>query len=155
GGEPAAGRVARRAADPAVGHRPAGHRNAHGRHARCPAADQAARPVGPADAGSHRHRPRPRLHGRAGPGPARRGPGPHTMSHLLRGKPGGLLAFAAIALLVAGGLGWATAAALRLEREQLEARAEAELAGKLRLALWRLDSLVGPILARENSRPYN
>jgi signal transduction histidine kinase len=74
---------------------------------------------------------------------------------LLRGKPGGLIAFVAIAVLVAGGLGWATAAALRLEREQLEARAEVELAGKLRLALWRLDSLVGPILARENSRPYN
>ena len=67
----------------------------------------------------------------------------------------GLAAFVLIAGLVAGGLGWATAAALRLEREQLQARAEAELTGKIRLALWRLDSLMSPHLAREDSRPYN
>lgn len=77
------------------------------------------------------------------------------MRRWLCGKPGGLVAFCAIAALVAGGLGWATAAALRLEREQAEARAEAEHQGKLRLALWRLDSLVSPALAKENSRPYN
>jgi len=70
------------------------------------------------------------------------------------GKRGGLLAFVAIALLVAGGLGWVTAAALRLEQEQLEARAEAELHAQLRLALWRLDSFMFPELAREASRPF-
>jgi signal transduction histidine kinase len=77
------------------------------------------------------------------------------MKYWVRGKGVGLVVFAVVAALVAGGLGWATAAALRLEREQLEARAEADRSGKLRLALWRLDALVGPDLARENGRPYN
>ncbi len=73
----------------------------------------------------------------------------------LRGKPAGLFSFAMIAGLVAGGLGWATAAALRLEREQLEQRVESERGNLLRLALWRLDSRVSPLLAREDSRPFN
>jgi signal transduction histidine kinase len=77
------------------------------------------------------------------------------MRNWLRGKPGGLAAFVLIATLVAGGLGWATAAALGLEREQLAQRAEAELAARLRLALWRLDSRVAPLLAREDGRPFN
>jgi signal transduction histidine kinase len=76
------------------------------------------------------------------------------MRHWLCGKSGGLAAFALITALVAGGLGWATRAALRLEHEQLEQRAEAEYAGRLRLALWRLDR-VATLLAREDSRPFN
>ncbi len=40
------------------------------------------------------------------------------MRRWLRGKPGGLAAYLIIAALVAGGLGWATHAALCLEREQ-------------------------------------
>ena len=77
------------------------------------------------------------------------------MRHPLRGKPGGLAAFVIIAALVAGGLGWATAAALRLEREQLEQRARTDLDNRLRLALRRLDALILPELACENSRPFN
>ena len=77
------------------------------------------------------------------------------MRRWLRGTPGGLAAFLLIVALVAGGLGWATAAALRLEREQLQARAETELAARVRLALWQLDSRLSPQLAREDSRPYN
>ncbi len=73
----------------------------------------------------------------------------------LRGKRGALIAFVLISTLVAGGLGWVTAAALRLEQQQLEARAEAEHYNKLRLALWRLDTLIAPALAKEDSRPYN
>jgi signal transduction histidine kinase len=77
------------------------------------------------------------------------------MSEWLRGKRKGLIAFVLIAALVAGGLGWATAAALRLEQQQVAARAEAELRDKMRLALWHLDSFLAPILAREDSRPYD
>ncbi|MFO0841372.1 MAG: HAMP domain-containing sensor histidine kinase [Gemmataceae bacterium] len=73
----------------------------------------------------------------------------------LLGKAGAVAAFAAISLLVAGGLGWATGAALRLEREQLDQQAQAEHAEKLRLAMWRLDSRIRAILAREDSRPFN
>jgi signal transduction histidine kinase len=77
------------------------------------------------------------------------------MRPFLRGKAGGLVAFLAIAGLVAGGLGWVTAAALRLERQQQNARVEKERADKLHLALWRLDGRVAPVLAREESRPYS
>ncbi|MBM4069002.1 MAG: HAMP domain-containing histidine kinase [Planctomycetes bacterium] len=77
------------------------------------------------------------------------------MTRWLRGKAGGLLAFIMIAGLVAGGLGWVTAATLRLEEEQQAARSEAELHARLRLALWRLDSYMIPELAREASRPFS
>jgi signal transduction histidine kinase len=77
------------------------------------------------------------------------------MSYWLRGKKGGALAFAGIVLLVAGGMGWVTAAVLRLEADQFQAQARAEQDERLRLALWRLDSLVSPVLAREDSRPYD
>lgn len=71
------------------------------------------------------------------------------------GKRGGLLAFVAICALVAGGLGWVTLAALRLERDALVQQAEVDHAERLRLALWRLDSRMAAILAREDSRPFN
>jgi signal transduction histidine kinase len=77
------------------------------------------------------------------------------MRYWLRGKAGGLLVFLLIALLVIGGLGWVTAAALRLEEEHLEEQAQVELQGQLQLALSLLDSRVRPLLAREDSRPYN
>ncbi len=77
------------------------------------------------------------------------------MKSWLRGPRGGLLVFLLITGLVGGGLGWMTAAVLRLEREQQEARAAAELAGNLRLAILHLDSCVTPDLAREEGRLYN
>jgi signal transduction histidine kinase len=67
----------------------------------------------------------------------------------------GILAFALIAVLVAGGLGWVTLAALRLEREQVDMRVENELGTKIRLALWRLDSRVYSLLAVEANRAYH
>ncbi len=77
------------------------------------------------------------------------------MAHWLRGKRGGLAAFVLIAALVAGGLGWATHAALRLESEQRQGRAQAELDDRIRLAMSLLDSRVAPTLSREENRPYN
>ncbi|MFO0930605.1 MAG: hypothetical protein U0736_26830, partial [Gemmataceae bacterium] len=71
------------------------------------------------------------------------------------GKRGGLLAFVAICGLVAGGLGWVTREALRLERAALAQQAQVEHADRLRLALWRLDSRMAALLAREDSRPFN
>jgi signal transduction histidine kinase len=99
----------------------------------------------------------------------------------LRGKRTGLIAFTFVCALVVGGLGWVTHAALcleqeqaetraradhaekrrlwreihRREREQCEADAHAEFAAKLKLALWRLDSRIAPVLAREDTRPYS
>ena len=43
---------------------------------------------------------------------------------------------------------------LRLERGQLEAQGQAELEEKVRLALWRMDSAVAPLILEESSRPY-
>jgi signal transduction histidine kinase len=77
------------------------------------------------------------------------------MRYWLRGKAGGLLVFTLIAALVVGGLGWVTAAALRLEQEHLQEQAQVALQGQLQLALSLLDSRVRPLLAREDSRPYN
>ena len=77
------------------------------------------------------------------------------MKPSLHGKCVGLAVFLLIAGLVAGGLGWATAAALRLEREQREQRAEADRANRLAVALWRLDTYAAPILAREDNRPFD
>jgi signal transduction histidine kinase len=77
------------------------------------------------------------------------------MKTWLRGRWLALIVFLAITALVTGGLGWVTAAALRLEREQIDARAEAEQVAQLRPALWQLDSRISPILAREDSRPYS
>lgn len=83
------------------------------------------------------------------------------MKTWLRGKAVGLLAFALIAGLVAGGLGWVSLEALRLDQEQRAARRQAELSrleaeqsNNLRLALWRLDSRVFTEFAREANRPY-
>ncbi|HMF12851.1 MAG TPA: hypothetical protein VKE94_11110, partial [Gemmataceae bacterium] len=77
------------------------------------------------------------------------------MRYWLRGKRGGLIAFLCITALVAGGLGWMTAAVLRLEREQLEGQARAEQDDQLRLAMWKLEARVAPALAIEDNRPYN
>ncbi|MFP4055418.1 MAG: sensor histidine kinase [Candidatus Brocadiia bacterium] len=44
-------------------------------------------------------------------------------------------------------MGWMTATALRLRRQ-------ARLEEAVRLALWRMDSAVSPLIARENARPY-
>src|SRR5262249_56249147 len=77
------------------------------------------------------------------------------MRSWLRGKRGGLIAFLAISALVGGGLGWVTAAVLRLEREQLESQARAEQDYRLWLAMWRLEARVATALAVEDNRPYN
>ncbi len=73
------------------------------------------------------------------------------MSPRFRGRGTALLAFAVIALLVVGGLGWITAAALSLEQEQIETRFEVDI----RRALWRLDSRAFTLLAMEANRPYH
>ncbi len=77
------------------------------------------------------------------------------MRNWFKGTPGALLVLGVLSLLVAGGLGWATVAALQLENEQLVERAEAEHAARVRLALWRLDGYVAPLLAREENRPFD
>src|SRR5919204_2652377 len=71
-----------------------------------------------------------------------------------RGPLGGAVTFLLVTLLVAGGLGWATFHALRLEEAQRQAAADLAHAEQVRLALWRLDSRVNLALSREDGRPF-
>lgn len=62
--------------------------------------------------------------------------------------------FAVCILAVLEGLGWVTWHSLRLEKAEREARAAASFQESIRLALWRMESEVTPIMAAEASRPY-
>ena len=63
-----------------------------------------------------------------------------------------LVALGACLLVLLGGVGWISWTALRLERDEAEARRQAALEESVRLALWRMDSAVMPILASEAAR---
>lgn len=64
-----------------------------------------------------------------------------------------LAIFGAALGVVLAGVGWISATALRLDRAELEARRRAALEENVRLALWRLDTALLPLVARENARP--
>ncbi|MBN1918057.1 MAG: HAMP domain-containing histidine kinase [Verrucomicrobia bacterium] len=51
-------------------------------------------------------------------------------------------------------MAWISHEALRLERSEGEMRRAAALEEDVRLALWRIDSALGPSIARENTRPW-
>ena len=70
------------------------------------------------------------------------------------GPVGGSVAFVLVAGLVFTGLGWVTVTALRVEEAQRAAAADAAVANKLRLALWRLDGRLLPALGAENARTF-
>ena len=61
-------------------------------------------------------------------------------------------AFALAVVVALAGMGWVTSAILELERVQVHTRADAEQQARLRLALWRMDSAIAPILSREAGR---
>lgn len=60
---------------------------------------------------------------------------------------------ACLAVLLAA-LGWATAKLLELDRAEQMARGQAQHEEAVRLALWRMDSALGPLIAEESTRPY-
>lgn len=53
-----------------------------------------------------------------------------------------------------GALAWISAKVLTLDRNAAEARLRASLDDNARLALWRMDSALTPLIAQENARPY-
>jgi signal transduction histidine kinase len=63
------------------------------------------------------------------------------------------LVFALCVAALVGAMVWSSATVLRLERAERGARARAALEENTRLALWRLDSAVMPLLAQEAARP--
>jgi len=64
------------------------------------------------------------------------------------------LAFGGAVLLAITAVGWLSYRALESEEAERTARAQAALEENSRLALWRLDSAVAPLIAEENARPY-
>ena len=62
--------------------------------------------------------------------------------------------FSVSLLLVIAALGWLTLKALELDRAEAVARRQAELEEDISRALWRMDVLLMPVLAREAARPY-
>jgi signal transduction histidine kinase len=62
--------------------------------------------------------------------------------------------YGACAVVVLSVLAWVTVMVLGLERAEIRARTEAAHQESLRLALWRMDSWLAPLLAREAARPY-
>lgn len=64
------------------------------------------------------------------------------------------LVFLAGALTVAAALAWMTHHTLQLEHAEVEAQRQARFQESVRLVLWRMDSQVTPLIAREAARPY-
>jgi two-component sensor histidine kinase len=63
------------------------------------------------------------------------------------------LIFGCCAFLLFGALGWLTVHTLRLESDRRDVAATSDLEGRVRLALWRIESAALSILVRENARP--
>lgn len=64
------------------------------------------------------------------------------------------LIYAVCVLLVVDGLAWVTWQMLSLERSEHAAQQHAQQQEAVRLALWRMDGLLSPIIAAEAARPY-
>ncbi|MFN7589133.1 MAG: sensor histidine kinase [Planctomycetota bacterium] len=63
------------------------------------------------------------------------------------------LGFGAVAMALLAVVSWLTIVLVRLDRDEVEARRQAFVHERLRLALWRMDSWLAPVLAREGLRP--
>ena len=63
------------------------------------------------------------------------------------------LLFSVCVAAVAGALVWLSILVVQLERADLRAKAVAEFEESVRLALWRMDSELAPVLAQEEARP--
>lgn len=64
------------------------------------------------------------------------------------------LPYLACLAVLLGAMSWISVAVLRLDRAEVEARRRAVLEENVRLALWRMDSLLAPVVAQESARPY-
>jgi signal transduction histidine kinase len=64
------------------------------------------------------------------------------------------LIFAGCATLVIAALAWVSMIVLRLEEAEFASRTHALLEENTRLALWRMETMLAPIVAQENARPY-
>ncbi len=65
------------------------------------------------------------------------------------------LVFGACAAVVLVAMGWISLTTLSLEQAQLQAGQKAELEERVRLALWRMDSALAPLIVEESARPWS
>ncbi|MHC5007411.1 MAG: sensor histidine kinase, partial [Planctomycetota bacterium] len=72
----------------------------------------------------------------------------------MRSRRSWWLVYGVCAAVVLAALGWITVTVLGLERAEIRARTDAGHQESLRLALWRMDSWLASLLAREAARPY-
>lgn len=63
------------------------------------------------------------------------------------------LIFGACLAVMFAAAGWVSWTALRLERSRAQAEQAAAVEENVRLALWRMDSMLAPLVAQESSRP--
>jgi signal transduction histidine kinase len=63
-------------------------------------------------------------------------------------------AFGVSFAIVLAAMAWVSFHMLRLERRNAEARHEAAVEEVVRLALWRMDAAISPMLMKESARPY-
>ncbi len=64
------------------------------------------------------------------------------------------LAFTACLIVAVVALGWLSAKAVQADLRDVAAKHQAVVEENSRLALWRMDSFMAPLLAQENARPY-
>src|SRR3954463_12314115 len=64
------------------------------------------------------------------------------------------LTFLLFLALSLGAMAWMTRTVLRLDQAQARATAAAQVEENVRLALWRMDYAMAPILSQETARPY-
>jgi signal transduction histidine kinase len=64
------------------------------------------------------------------------------------------IAFLLCLSVVLTAMGWVSLTALQLDRAEAKANRQAALEENVRLALWRMDSAMSPIVAHESARPY-
>ena len=65
------------------------------------------------------------------------------------------LVFGVCAVAMLAVMAWGSRRLLQLEASEKNARQEAALEENMRLALWRMETAVAPLIVRENSRPYS
>jgi len=64
------------------------------------------------------------------------------------------LAFACCLVIALLAMGWVSMTLLRLEHAEEQSQAQAQREENVRLALWRMDSALAPLIAQESGRPY-
>ena len=64
------------------------------------------------------------------------------------------IGFVACLAIVLAAMGWISIAAVQSDRAEMEARRQAVLEQKARVALWRIDTAMATLLAQESARPY-